>query len=35
MTIVTETKVSQIMQTNLVTVTPKTSVYEAAKLMDE
>ena len=35
MTIATETKVSQIMQTNLVTVTPKTSIYEAAKLMDE
>ena len=35
MTIVTETKVNQIMQANLVTVTPKTSIYEAAKLMDE
>ena len=35
MTIATDIKVSQVMQTNLVTVTPKTSVYEAAKLMDE
>ena len=35
MTIATETEVRQVMQTNLVTVTPKTSVYEAAKLMDE
>ena len=35
MTIATEMKVQQVMQTNLVTVTPKTSVYEAAKLMDE
>ena len=35
MTIATETQVGQIMQTNLVTVTPKTSLYDAAKLMDE
>lgn len=35
MTIATETKVQQVMQVDLVTVTPKTSVYEAAKLMDE
>lgn len=35
MTLATETKVSQIMQTNLITVSSKTSVYEAAKLMDE
>ena len=35
MTIATETQVKQIMQTNLVTVTPKTNLYEAAKLMDE
>lgn len=35
MTIATETKVEQIMQTNLVTVTPKVSIYEVAKLMDE
>ena len=35
MTIATDTQVRQVMQTNLVTVTPKTSVYEAAKLMDE
>ncbi|MBI3590042.1 MAG: CBS domain-containing protein [Candidatus Melainabacteria bacterium] len=35
MTLATETKISQIMQTNLVTVNPKDSVYEAAKLMDE
>jgi len=35
MTIATEIKVQQVMQTNLVTVTPKTSIYEAATLMDE
>ncbi|OGI06948.1 MAG: hypothetical protein A3I68_03950 [Candidatus Melainabacteria bacterium RIFCSPLOWO2_02_FULL_35_15] len=35
MTIATETKVQQVMQVDLVTVAPKTSVYEAAKLMDE
>ena len=35
MTIATETKVQQVMQIDLVTVTPKTSVYEAARLMDE
>ena len=35
MTIATDTKVSQIMQTNLVTITPKASIFEAAKLMDE
>src|SRR3989338_1791919 len=35
MTIATETQVQQVMQTNLVTITPKTSIYEAAKLMDE
>ncbi len=35
MTIATDTEVRQIMQTNLVTVTPKTSIFEAAKLMDE
>ena len=35
MSLATETKVGQIMQTNLVIVKPKISVYEAAKLMDE
>lgn len=35
MTLATETNVSQIMQTNLVTVTPKTTIFEAAKLMDD
>ena len=35
MTIATDTKVGMIMQTNLVSVTPKISIYEAAKLMDE
>ncbi len=35
MTIATETKVQQVMQINLVTITPKTSIYEASKLMDE
>ena len=35
MTIATETQVKQIMQTNLVTVNPKTSVFEAAKLMED
>ena len=35
MTIATDIKVSQVMQTNIVTVTPKTSIYEAAALMDE
>ena len=35
MTIATDIKVSQVMQTSIVTVTPKTSVYEAARLMDE
>jgi CBS domain-containing protein len=35
MTIATDTEVRQVMQTNLVTVQPKTSLFEAAKLMDE
>ena len=35
MTIATETQVGQIMQINLVTVTPKISIYDAAKLMDD
>lgn len=35
MTIATETQVGQVMQTNLVTVTPKTNLFEAAQLMDE
>lgn len=35
MTIATETKVQQVMQIDLVTVTPKTNIYEAAALMDE
>ena len=35
MTLATDTQVRQIMQTDIVTVTPKTSVFEAAKLMDE
>lgn len=35
MTIATDTQVRQIMQTNLVTVSPKTNLFEAAKLMDE
>lgn len=35
MTIATDTKVSQVMQTNLVTASPKTTVFEAAKLMDD
>lgn len=35
MTIAQETLVSQIMQTILITVSPKTSIFEAAKLMDE
>lgn len=35
MTIAAETKVSYIMQTNLVTVSPRANIYEAAKLMDE
>ena len=35
MTIATETQVRQIMQTNLVTVTPKANLFEASKLMDE
>lgn len=35
MTIATDTLVRQIMQTNLVTVTPKISIFEAAKLMEE
>lgn len=35
MTIATATSVGMIMQTNLVNVTPKTSIYEAAKLMEE
>lgn len=35
MTIATETNVGMIMQTNLVHVTPKTSIFEAAQLMDE
>ncbi len=35
MTIATDIKVSQVMQTSIVTVTPKTSIQEAARLMDE
>ncbi len=35
MTIATETKVQQVMQINLVTITPRTSIYEAAALMNE
>ena len=35
MTLATETHVGQVMQTNLVTVNPKTTIFEAAKLMDE
>ena len=35
MTIATDTQVKQIMQTNLVTVDPKISIFEAAKLMDD
>lgn len=35
MTISTDTKVSQVMQTNLVTAASKTTVFEAAKLMDD
>lgn len=35
MTIATDTKVSQVMQTNLVTASAKTTVFEAAKLMDD
>ena len=35
MTIATETHVNQVMQTNLVTVTSKTNLFEAARLMDE
>lgn len=35
MTIATETPISQIMQTNLVTINPKKTVFDAAKLMDE
>lgn len=35
MTIAADIEVKQIMQTNLITVTPKTSIFEAAKLMDE
>ena len=35
MSIATSTEVRQIMQTHLVTVGPKTSIFEAAKLMDE
>ena len=35
MTIATETQVKQIMQTNLVTVDPKLSIFEAGRLMDE
>lgn len=35
MTIATDTKVSQVMQTNLVTASSKTTVFEAARLMDE
>ena len=35
MTIATDTQVRQIMQTNLVTVAPKLSIFEAARLMDE
>ena len=34
MTIATDTQVRQIMQTNLVTVTPEVSIFEAARLMD-
>ena len=35
MTIATDTEVKVVMQTNLVTVRPKNSLYEAAKLMDD
>ncbi len=35
MTLATETFVNQIMQTDLVTVSPKTNIYEAAKFMEE
>ncbi len=35
MTLATETFVNQIMQTDLVTVSPQTNIYEAAKLMEE
>ena len=35
MTIATETPISQVMQTNLVTINPKKTVFDAAKLMDE
>ena len=35
MTIATETQVRQIMQTNLVTVTSETSIFEAAVLMEK
>ena len=35
MTLATDTQVRQIMQTDIVTVTPKRSMFEAAKLMDE
>ena len=35
MTIATETTISQVMQTRVVSINPKASVYEAAKLMEE
>ena len=35
MTIATDTQVRQIMQANLVTVEPKLSIFEAARLMNE
>ncbi len=35
MTLATETHVNQIMQTDLVTVTSKTNLFEAASLMEE
>ncbi|MBI3308567.1 MAG: CBS domain-containing protein [Candidatus Melainabacteria bacterium] len=34
MTVATETKVSQVMQTKIVTAKPKANVFELAKLMD-
>lgn len=34
MTIATETKISQVMQTRLVTVKPDANIYEVAKLME-
>ena len=35
MTIATDMQIRQIMQTNLVTVNPKLSIFETARLMDE